>query len=61
MATNTEPVIKLADLGKAPPFALSEAEVHEIHEEMHHYPDTRAASIGAIASTIPITPAFEVA
>lgn len=48
MATNTEQVIKLADLGKAPAFALSEAETREIHEEMHHYPDTRAASIGAL-------------
>lgn len=44
----TETVIKLADLGKAPPFALSEVERHEIEEEMHHYPDTRAASIGAL-------------
>lgn len=44
----TEAVIKLADLGKAPPFALSDAERHEIEEEMHHYPDTRAASIGAL-------------
>ncbi|MGQ0500992.1 MAG: NADH-quinone oxidoreductase subunit NuoE [Panacagrimonas sp.] len=40
--------MKLADLGKAPPFALSEVERHEIEEEMHHYPDTRAASIGAL-------------
>ena len=44
----TEPVIKLADLGKAPPLELSDAERHEIEEEMHHYPDTRAASIGAL-------------
>ena len=43
-----ETVIKLADLGKAPPFELSEAECHEIEAEMHHYPDTRAASIGAL-------------
>lgn len=43
-----ETVIKLADLGKAPPFALSAQEQHEIEEEMHHYPDTRAASIGAL-------------
>lgn len=41
-------VIKLADLGKAPPFALSDAERHEIEEEIHHYPDSRAASIGAL-------------
>ena len=32
-------------------FALSEAERHEIEEEMHHYPDTRAASIGFVAPT----------
>lgn len=44
----TQTVIKLADLGKVPPFALSEVERHEIEEEMHHYPDTRAASIGAL-------------
>ncbi|MGQ0698963.1 MAG: NADH-quinone oxidoreductase subunit NuoE [Panacagrimonas sp.] len=44
----TETVIKLADLGKKASFALSEAERHEIEEEMHHYPDTRAASIGAL-------------
>ena len=43
-----ETVIKLADLGKAPPFALSDAERHEIEEEVHHYPDSRAASIGAL-------------
>ncbi|TDU28814.1 NADH dehydrogenase subunit E [Panacagrimonas perspica] len=43
-----ETVIKLADLGKAPPFALSDAERHEIEEEIHHYPDSRAASIGAL-------------
>lgn len=48
MQTSSDTVIKLADLGKAPPFALSEAERHEIEEEMHHYPDTRAASIGAL-------------
>ncbi len=43
-----EAVIKLADLGKVPPFALSDAERHEIEEELHHYPDSRAASIGAL-------------
>lgn len=43
-----EQVIKLADLGKVPPFALSEAERREIGEEIHHYPDSRAASIGAL-------------
>ncbi|MGQ0530146.1 MAG: NADH-quinone oxidoreductase subunit NuoE [Panacagrimonas sp.] len=43
-----ETIIKLADLGKVAPFVLSEAERHEIEEEMHHYPDTRAASIGAL-------------
>ncbi len=41
-------VIKLADLGKAPPFELSDAERDQITEEMHHYPDPRAASIGAL-------------
>ena len=46
--SNTEQVIKLADLGKASPFVLSDAERHEIEQEMHHYPDTRAASIGAL-------------
>lgn len=43
-----ENVVKLADLGKSESFALSEAERREIAEEMHHYPDTRAASIGAL-------------
>ena len=43
-----ETVIKLADLGKVPPFALTDAERHEIEEEIHHYPDSRAASIGAL-------------
>ena len=43
-------VIKLADLGKTPPFELSDAERDEIVEEMHHYPDSRAASIGALIS-----------
>lgn len=44
----TQPIIKLADLGTAPAFALSDAERHEIEVEMHHYPDSRAASIGAL-------------
>lgn len=44
----TDTIIKLADLGKAPPFELSAQERHEIEEEMHHYPDPRAASIGAL-------------
>jgi NADH-quinone oxidoreductase subunit E len=48
MSNTTQNVIKLADLGKAPPFALSDAERHEIEHEMHHYPDPRAASIGAL-------------
>tara|TARA_R110000787_G_scaffold20281_28_gene60466 strand:+ start:4295 stop:4822 length:528 start_codon:yes stop_codon:yes gene_type:complete len=43
-----ENVVKLADLNKAEPFVLSDAERAEIAEEMHHYPDTRAASIGAL-------------
>jgi NADH-quinone oxidoreductase subunit E len=41
-------VIKLADLLKAEPFQLSEAEVEAIRHEIHHYPDPRAASIGAL-------------
>lgn len=46
-------VIKLADLVKAgskaaEPFVLTAAEAHAIEEEIHHYPDPRAASIGAL-------------
>jgi NADH-quinone oxidoreductase subunit E len=44
----TESVIKLADLLKTEPFVLSDEERHEIEHEMAHYPDTRAASIGAL-------------
>lgn len=51
--SNTDTVIKLAELsGQAaraePPFVLSEAERHEIEHEIAHYPDGRAASIGAL-------------
>ena len=51
---STDNVIKLADLPKgpaavkAPPFVLSEKERHEIEHELEHYPDGRAASIGAL-------------
>jgi len=46
-------VIKLAELtGRATraaeDFKLSDAEREAIHEEIHHYPDPRAASIGAL-------------
>lgn len=46
-------VIKLADLPKvqvrqAEAFVLSEAEIEAIRHEIHHYPDPRAASIGAL-------------
>lgn len=50
----TETVIKLADLKaqtakvQAPPFVLSEQERKEIEHEIHHYPDSRAASIEAL-------------
>jgi NADH-quinone oxidoreductase subunit E len=46
------PAVKLADLGPArsmaPPFTLSATERHEIEHELTHYPDGRAASIGAL-------------
>jgi NADH-quinone oxidoreductase subunit E len=51
---STDNIIKLADLPKtaptvkAPPFVLSEKERHEIEHELQHYPDGRAASIGAL-------------
>lgn len=51
---STDNIIKLADLPKttpavkAPPFVLSEHEAHEIEHELGHYPDGRAASIGAL-------------
>ena len=43
--TNT---VKLSDLPKAQAFALTETERHEIEHELGHYPDGRAASIGAL-------------
>jgi NADH-quinone oxidoreductase subunit E len=51
--STTDTVIKLAELtGKAPPpappFVLSDAERREIEHELTHYPDGRAASIGAL-------------
>ncbi|EIT68334.1 MULTISPECIES: NADH-quinone oxidoreductase subunit NuoE [Hydrocarboniphaga] len=47
--TSNQTVIKLADLVKpAEPFVLSEQERHEIEHELHHYPDSRAASIEAL-------------
>lgn len=45
---DTVPIVKLADLAPAQSFALSDDERREIEHEMHHYPDTRAASIGAL-------------
>lgn len=44
----TQPVLKLADLPKAQPFVLSEAERHAIEHALSHYPDSRAASIDAL-------------
>ncbi len=50
----TETIIKLADLPKKmvppalPPFVLSEEERHDIEHALHHYPDSRAASIDAL-------------
>lgn len=47
-----ETVIKLADLKQQAnaglSFVLSEQEKHEIEHEVAHYPDARAASIGAL-------------
>ncbi|TXH03101.1 MAG: NADH-quinone oxidoreductase subunit NuoE [Nevskiaceae bacterium] len=45
---STANIIKLADLPKAQPFVLSDVERHEIEHELTHYPDSRAASIGAL-------------
>ena len=51
---STDNIIKLADLPKvapavkAPSFVLSDHEKHEIEHELSHYPDGRAASIGAL-------------
>jgi NADH-quinone oxidoreductase subunit E len=50
---STDKVLKLADLpktspGKAAQFVLSDVERHEIEHELEHYPDGRAASIGAL-------------
>jgi NADH-quinone oxidoreductase subunit E len=50
---STDNVLKLADLpktspGKAAQFVLSDVERHEIEHEFEHYPDGRAASIGAL-------------
>ena len=52
--STSDTVIKLAELtGKAaakaqPSFVLTDAERHEIEHEVAHYPDGRAASIGAL-------------
>lgn len=46
MSTST--VVKLADLPKAQPFVLSEAEHQAIEHALGHYPDSRAASIDAL-------------
>ena len=48
MAIDSQTPVKLADLGVVPPFELTDDEAREIEHEMHHYPDTRAASIGAL-------------
>ena len=45
---NPTTTVKLSDLPKAQPFALTETERHEIEHELGHYPDGRAASIGAL-------------
>ena len=45
---STDNVLKLADLQKPPLFVLSDTERHEIEHELAHYPDSRAASIGAL-------------
>jgi NADH-quinone oxidoreductase subunit E len=50
---STDKVLKLADLpktspGRAAQFVLSDVERHEIEHELEHYPDGRAASIGAL-------------
>ena len=45
---STDNVLKLSDLPKPQPFLLTEAERHEIEHEVAHYPDSRAASIGAL-------------
>jgi NADH-quinone oxidoreductase subunit E len=44
----TDTVLKLADLPKAEPFVLSDAERHAIEHALSHYPDSRAASIDAL-------------
>lgn len=44
----SETVVKLADLQAAPPFELSAEERVQIQSEIAHYPDSRAASIGAL-------------
>lgn len=43
-----QPVIKLADLPKAEPFALHADDRAAIEHEIHHYEDARAASIEAL-------------
>jgi len=44
----TQTVLKIVDLDASAPFQLSETERDEIHHEMSHYPDPRAASIEAL-------------
>ena len=41
-------LIRLTDLERGEPFALSAAERHEIEHALGHYPDGRAASIEAL-------------
>ena len=44
----TPTALKIIDPRAAEPFLLSDAERDEIHHEMSHYPDPRAASIEAL-------------
>ncbi len=48
MSTANQTIIKLADLQKIAPFALSDEERHAIEHEMTHYEDARAAVIEAL-------------
>ncbi|MCX7063427.1 MAG: NADH-quinone oxidoreductase subunit NuoE [Proteobacteria bacterium] len=44
----TQTVLKIVDLDASAQFHLSDTERDEIHHEMSHYPDPRAASIEAL-------------
>ena len=43
-----ERTVKIIDPKLSPPFLLSDAERHEIEQQIGHYPDPRAASIEAL-------------